>query len=59
MADKRERKNKGYANKMNKDGAWLGVERNHTRHPACGIPWCKLCAKEDRQTTRGLQTNAS
>lgn len=52
MTDRSIRKGKGYANKVNKDGVFLGCERNHTRHPAHGISWCKLCARENRVEAR-------
>lgn len=27
-----------------------GVEVNHQRHPASGIPWCELCQRENRHS---------
>jgi len=47
MQKKRAKRNRGYAAKKKS-----GVEANHDRHPASGIPWCSLCQKEQRANTQ-------
>lgn len=49
------KKKKGYSNKTDKEGRFLGCELNHERHPKGGVAWCELCIKEGRANTHGVR----
>lgn len=48
MKQRGVKKSTGYSNKTDKEGRFLGCERNHDRHSPPGVAWCELCIKQGR-----------